>query len=191
MSRKNPLANQLGTRIRDIRRKRNLTLIELSKYTGVAQATLSRMETGLMTGTVESHQKIAETLGISLAELYGGIDKRTSNTQLQTAVAPKKVTAKTDSMRYELLTQEISKKKITPLLLTLQSHGKTEIEQTENGVEKFAFVLDGNVTAKIGSEEYALESESSVYFDATLPHQFMNQGQKIARVLITVSPSKI
>ncbi len=191
MSRKNILASQLGLRIRDTRRKRNLTLIELSKHTGVAQATLSRMETGLMTGTVESHQKIAETLGISLAELYQGIDKRTAHTLLQKAGEAKKVTAKNDLMKCELLTQDISRKKITPMVITLAPHGKTEELQAESGVEKFLLVLEGTASALIGSQEYALGKEDSVYFDATLPHQFSNSGAKPARLLMMVSPSKI
>ena len=77
MTRKN-LASELGNRIREIRKQKKITLLELAKTTGVAQATLSRMETGLMVGTVKSHQKIAEALGISLAELYGHIDSRYS-----------------------------------------------------------------------------------------------------------------
>ena len=35
---------------------KKITLIELAKITGIAQATLSRMETGRMLGTVKSHQ---------------------------------------------------------------------------------------------------------------------------------------
>src|SRR3989338_266556 len=113
MARKN-IASDLGNRIRNLRRKKKITLIELSKLTGIAQATLSRIETGLMLGTVKSHQKIAETLGVSLAELYKEIDTRFEQTQLQNTSLPRKTVTKSEQMRCELLTQEISKKKITP-----------------------------------------------------------------------------
>ena len=126
MPRKNQIATQLGLRIRHIRRQKKITLIELSKLTGIAQATLSRMETGLMVGTVKSHQKIAETLGISLAQLYEGFDTRQARVGFLSAATKRKVTAKTNQMRCELLTQEISKKKITPLLITLNQRGKSE-----------------------------------------------------------------
>ncbi len=50
---------KVGNRVREIRKAKKVTLVELSKQTGIAQATLSRIETGSMVGTVESHRKIA------------------------------------------------------------------------------------------------------------------------------------
>ena len=191
MSQKDQLASTLGQRIRELRRKRKMTLIELSKHTDVAQATLSRMETGTMVGTVESHQKIAETLGVSLAQLYEGIDKRYSQTKHLPAAQERKVTAKPDQMKCELPTHEIAKKKITPLLVSLSGYGKSEIEQLERGVEKFIFVLDGSLKVILDKEEYNLGCEDTLYFDASIPHHLVNPAPKQARLLMTVSPSKI
>jgi transcriptional regulator with XRE-family HTH domain len=190
MSRKN-LAAELGGRIRETRRQKKVTLLELAKITGVAQATLSRMETGLMLGTVKSHQKIAEALGISLAELYGGIDNRLNQVSHQAGSAERKIFAKTDQMRCELLTQEISKKKITPLLITLGSHGKSEIEKLERGVEKLIFVLEGTAAVKLDQKEYVLNQHDTLYFDASIPHQLVNPAGKQAKIFCAVSPSKI
>ena len=182
MSRKNQIAVRLGLKVRELRRQKSITLIELSKLTGIAQATLSRMETGLMLGTVASHQKIAETLGVSVADLYKEIDSRYEKIKLHHADEPKKVTAKTDQIKCELLTQEISKKKITPLLITLQGQGKSESEKLEHGVEKFLFVLEGAIKVVIGDKTYTLNTEETIYFDGSLPHQLMNAtGKQIGR----------
>ena len=190
MAKKSSIANELGERIRNIRRQKKTTLIELSKITGVAQATLSRMETGLMVGTVKSHQKIAEALGVSLAELYGGIDTRYERIGHQTASSERKIFAKTDQMKCELLTQEISKKKITPLLITLASHGKSGMEQLERGVEKLLFVLEGTIAIKLEEKEYTLNPYDTLYFDASIPHQLSNPGGKQAKIFCAVSPAK-
>ncbi|MBI1978175.1 MAG: helix-turn-helix transcriptional regulator [Candidatus Omnitrophica bacterium] len=191
MARKNVMAGELGTRIRNLRREKKITLIELSKQTGVAQATLSRMETGLMVGTVKSHQKIAEALGISLGQLYGGIDSRYERVKHIPASSERKVCAKTDQMRCELLTQEISKKKITPLLITLNAHGKSNVEQLERGVEKLLFVLEGTVTVQLEGKEYTLNPYDALYFDGSIGHQLMNPSGKQAKIFCAVSPSKI
>ncbi len=191
MGKKNLISSELGGRIRNLRRQKKITLIELAKITGVAQATLSRMETGLMIGTVKSHQKIAEALGISLGELYGGIDSRYDRIGHHPASAERKIFAKTDQMRCELLTQEISKKKIIPLLITLTSHGKSETERLERGVEKLLFVLEGTVTVQLEEKEYTLNPHDTLYFDASIPHQLSNPGSKQAKVFCAVSPAKI
>ncbi len=191
MARKNSMAGELGLKIRDLRRQKKITLIELSKLTGIAQATLSRMETGLMLGTVKSHQKIAETLGISLGELYQDLDTRLEKISHQAAGAERKIFSKSEQLKYELLTQEISKKKITPLLFTLAGHGKSETERSERGVEKFYLVLEGTITAHIDQKEFVLNAYDTLYFDASIPHSISNPAVKPAKVFCAVSPSKI
>ncbi len=191
MGRKNSMAAELGLKIRDLRRQKKITLIELSKITGIAQATLSRMETGLMLGTIKSHQKIAETLGISLGELYRDLDTRLEKIAYQTASIDRKISSKSDQLKYELLTQEISKKKITPLLLTLAGHGKSETEKSERGVEKFYLVLEGTIIIHLDQKEYTLNPYDTLYFDASIPHHLSNPAAKQARIFCAVSPSKI
>ena len=176
--------------MRTLRKAKGLTLVEISEKTGVAQATLSRIETGIMIGTVECHEKVAEALGIGLAEFYSGVDKRYEQIARQGKDA-RKITLHTKDIHVELLTQESSKKKITPLLLTLQGGGKTEKESNERGVEKFIWVLDGSVKVKLDQEEIVLKSQESLYFDASLPHQISNESAKPVKVFIAVSPPKI
>jgi transcriptional regulator with XRE-family HTH domain len=184
------MLKNLGQRIRTLRKEKSLTLVEISQKTGIAQATLSRIETGTMIGTVESHEKIAETLGIGLSELYTGVDRRYEQISHQAKEA-RAATHHTKDVHVEVLTQESSKKKITPLLLTLQGGGKTEKEYNERGLEKFVWVLEGHVKIKLETQEYDLKSQETLYFDASFPHQIVNDGQKVAKVFIAVSPSKI
>jgi len=185
------MLKNLGQRIRKIRKEKKVTLIDLSKKTGVAQATLSRIETGTMMGTIESHEKIAEALGIGLAELYSGVDRRYEQIAHLSKDAERKVTRQTKDVRFELLTQESSKKKITPLLVSLQGGSETQREHNERGVEKFLYVLEGDVKVKVDKEEFAITPGETLYFDASLPHQIINEKSKTAKILLAVSPSKI
>lgn len=185
------MLKNLGERIRKLRKDRSITLVELAKRTGVAQATLSRIETGTMMGTIESHERIAEAMGLGLAELYSGVDRRYDEISHLPRETQRKVTRQTKEARFELLTQESSKKKITPLLVTISARSETAVESNERGVEKFIFVLEGELTVKIDQEDYPLKTEETLYFDASLPHKIVNRGAATARVLMAVSPSKL
>ncbi|MBI4115719.1 MAG: helix-turn-helix transcriptional regulator [Candidatus Omnitrophica bacterium] len=182
---------KIGNRIRDLRKAKKVTLIDLAKQTGIAQATLSRIETGQMTGTVESHRKIAEALGLSLAELYAPLDRRYDEVALSKQETPHKVVHQSRGCQIELLTQEVTKKKITPLLLKLSGNAKTTLERGERGVEKFLWVLEGEVELGLEKESYSLKQGDSIYFDASIPHRLSNPKSKAAEVFIAVSPSKI
>ena len=182
---------KIGNRVRELRKAKKVTLVELSKQTGIAQATLSRIETGTMVGTVESHRKIAEALGLGLAELYAPLDRRYQEIVHAKKEAPRKVVHQGRGCQIELLTQEVTKKKISPLLLTLSANARTTQEQNERGVEKFIWVLEGEAEAVLEKETYSLKTGETIYFDASLPHRFINPKAKAAKLFVAVSPSKI
>ncbi len=185
------MLEKLGERIRELRKEKKLTLVEIAQKTGIAQATLSRIETGTMTGTVESHSRIADAIGISLAELYSGIDERESATHHRKKEDEPKVTHHGPHLQIELLTSESSKKKITPYLITLHAGAQSSPESAERGVEKFFYVLEGEVKAVLGSKEFPLKTGETLYFDASAPHHLVNDKKSTARILAAVSPSKL
>jgi phosphoribosylamine-glycine ligase len=57
---------QKGEIIHGLRKEKKITLLELSEKSGVALATLSRIENGKMTGTLKSHMNICKTLEIDI-----------------------------------------------------------------------------------------------------------------------------
>lgn len=59
-----------GSSLRILRRKRNMRLNRLSELSGIQIATLSRMETNKMIGTVKSYANIAKVLRLKISELF-------------------------------------------------------------------------------------------------------------------------
>lgn len=56
------------------------TLVEISKRTGIQNATLSRIQNGRMPGTLETNIAIADALGVSLADLFKKMPPSTKST---------------------------------------------------------------------------------------------------------------
>ena len=59
-----------GSSLRILRRKRNMRLNRLSELSGIQIATLSRMETNKMIGTLKSYANIAKVLRLKISELF-------------------------------------------------------------------------------------------------------------------------
>lgn len=182
---------QLGSKIKELRKSQNITLVELSEKSGVQIATLSRMENLKMTGTLESHIAIARALGVDITQLYAGIsnpgeriDHKSGNTQADVFVH-------TDKSSYEILVSKIKSKKMMPILLKIETGGHTNREENAIGTERFVFVLDGKVEAQISGQKYTLNKNNSLYFDASLPHSFTNIGKAQARLVSVITPAAL
>ncbi|HEV2108521.1 MAG TPA: helix-turn-helix transcriptional regulator [Thermomicrobiales bacterium] len=56
-------------RLREVRERLFVTQAELSERTGIAEATLSRLENGIQRPRISTVRKIAEGLGVATEEL--------------------------------------------------------------------------------------------------------------------------
>ncbi len=179
---------RIGKKLKAIRKERKMTLKELEEKSGVQIATLSRMEHDIMTGTLHSHINICKALGVSLSDFYRDVEDEHKTVSLikkrqkhPSFVYPKK------SM-IEMLTTQVTDKKMMPLLIKIRKGGQTHNEENKPGTEKFIYVLDGKILAKIGKEGYNLSKGDSIYFDASLPHTFHNLGKSESRTLCALTP---
>jgi transcriptional regulator with XRE-family HTH domain len=179
---------KIGKRMRELRREKDMTLEELSKKSGVALATLSRMENNKMTGTLPSHTRICKALGVSLVELYRELE---DEAKLVETVAKKKRTEHfihAKKAKYELLVSKALNKKIMPLMIKIGHGGETQTEKNKPGVEKFIYVMTGTIEASVGDQVYTLKHGDSLYFDASLEHSFKNKTKTEADAICIISP---
>jgi transcriptional regulator with XRE-family HTH domain len=178
---------QIGQQIQRLRKLKKISLTELARTSGVQIATLSRIENGKMTGTVESHIQIARSLNVDITELY-----QTLRPEDAVPVTPRDhlevISAPNDKVSTEILTRQSASKKMLPSLVRLQGKSATRIEKGPAGSEKFVFVLDGTVLVRIGEQTIKLTEKSSLYFAASQPHSFENPLSGMAKFLCITTP---
>lgn len=177
---------KLGDIIKRLRKERKMTLLGLSKESGVALATLSRIENGRMTGTLQSHMEICKAFKITLPELYKDLPSSKKTLEVQHKKPKEEVYIHDKKSLSEILTSSAQNKKMTPVLIKILKGGQTPSEKDASGTEKFAYILDGKVEAVIGDNRYNLSKDDTLYFESSLPHTFRNIGQSQAE-LITVT----
>ncbi len=184
-------AKSVGARLRALRKAQEVTLVELAKASGVDSATISRIETAQMTGTLECHIKLASALGAKVTELYAGIEEA----RTKDAVTVQGPAARNEVYVHEagkssmaLLTTDVLKKQMMPVLISIEPGGSTHKEEAKVGTEKFLYVLEGVVEAHIGSAIHELRRGASLYFDASIPHSLKNTGKHPAKCLSVTNP---
>ena len=179
---------QVGEIINKFREEKKMTLIEIAQRSGVALATLSRIENGKMTGTLESHMRICEALSVPLPELYLNLYPPRKSVDLQRQKSRTEVFIHDKKSSSELLASKVFNRKMMPVLIKIGKGGSTHKEETKYGIDKFIYVTDGKIEMGLGAEKYVLGKNDSLYFEAHIPHCFKNIGAAEAHVISVSCP---
>ena len=184
-------AKTIGARLRSLRKTQRVTLVRLAQDAGVDIATISRIETGQMTGTLQSHLKLATALGVKLTDLYASIEEA----RTKDAVSVQRPSQRGDVYLHHagkasmmLLTTDVMKRKLMPMLITIEPGGSTHPEEARVGTERFLYLFEGALDVKVGEAVHRLPRGSSLYFDASIAHQLKNAGKRTARCLSIITP---
>jgi quercetin dioxygenase-like cupin family protein len=178
----------IGEIIHSLRSERKMTLLELSRRSGVALATLSRIENGKMTGTLKSHINIASALEISLPELCKNLAASKKQVEVKSKKERADVFVHDKNLTFEMLASKTTNKKMMPVMLKIAKGSSTRKEETKSNIEKFIYVIDGRVEANISDEKYNLSKGDTLYFESSVPHFFKNTGLGESRLLVVTSP---
>ncbi len=178
----------VGEIIHKLRKARKMTLLELSNKSSVALATLSRMENGKMTGTLDSHMRICQALEIALPDLYKDLVESTRKIEVQTQKERAEIFVHDKKAKSEILASNVMSKKMMPAITLIAKGGSTHPEETKPGVEKFIYVLGGKLEANIGQQKYNIMKGDTLYFESAVPHHFKNTGNGDACLITVVAP---
>ena len=181
----------IGKKIKVLRQKKDWTLAELAKHSGVALSSLSRMETGKMTGTLESHLRIARALGVRVAELYVDIDPVGTAPEIHRGSEKNNALSEAAGVQLTLLVDGGLRKKMFPILVSLARAKSTKLQRDAGEAEKFLYVAKGDLEVELGRDVVTLSAGDALYFQANLPHRLKNVGSSNALCLSISSPPSL
>jgi transcriptional regulator with XRE-family HTH domain len=184
------VAPELGARIRELCRTRNLTLRQLCGMTGIPIATLSKVQNNLATLSYVQLTRLASGLGIGLNELFTStsVDVRTGRRAItRKGAGPREATRWYD---FQMLCSELANKKMNVAIMEIKARTPEEAGGlAAHEGEELAYVLDGSI--EVHTEDYLptrLDAGDSIYMDSTSGHVYINVGEAaVARVLAVTS----
>jgi len=182
---------EVGSRMRQIRREKGLSIKELSRLAGIEEDTLSRIESGEMQPQLGTVLKLSKSLERDMGALITGqgdrpyaITRMSDRRKVVRASSPKSSQAQ---YAYRGLAPDVKGRHMEPLLVRLQPH--PEEEPSLHHGEEFIFVLEGTVVLQLGEESFELEPGDSAYYQSTLPH-LVAAANESATILAVIYEAK-
>jgi transcriptional regulator with XRE-family HTH domain len=175
----------VGERLRTLRRFRRCTLQTVAARSGLSESFLSQVERGRSNASIASLKRIADALGVSMADLFepDGLPgprvlRRDERPALQFGILGRKLLLTPRPLHHlEVFAGE------------LEVGGSTGAEPYAHGdSEELFVVVSGTVRLELGGEEFELEPGDSIDYRSSTPHRAVNTGQERAEVLWIISP---
>ncbi|MGA3334221.1 MAG: XRE family transcriptional regulator [Terracidiphilus sp.] len=176
----------LGERIRRLRLKKSMGLVDLGKHTGLSASFLSQLETGRVVPTLRNLARIAMVFSKDLsyffetepAPIFRVHRKKDRVRMPQTGVEPPTYT-------FESLGYMVPDRHMDPYLAEFVPLPEdVEPKAHMHAGFEFLFVTHGELALQHGDQETMLSPGDAVYFDAGTPHSYRCAGSKPAEAII-------
>jgi len=171
---------EIGSRVRSIRKEKNVSLEELSKLTGFDVDFLAKIEKDEAQPQLGTVIKLSKALDSAFGRMVSGvgdrlysITRKNERTKISRSTSQK---GKRQVYQYMSLTPEVKGRHMQTLLVQLEENPDDEMSVHDG--EEFIYVLDGRVTLKIGQEAFEFEPGDSVYYLSTTPHLIAAKSEK-------------
>ena len=181
----------IGDKLRALRLKKKMGLVELGRHTSLSAAMLSKVERGKLFPTLPTLLRMALVFSVGLEYFFSDDKKRQVVAIVRRAERkrfPERPDGRDISFYFESLDFAAVERKLNAYYAEFQplQPGKARLHQ-HPGIE-FLSVLRGKLQLRIAAEEHVLESGDSIYFDSSLLHSYRRVSQKpCSAMVVTVA----
>jgi transcriptional regulator with XRE-family HTH domain len=180
----------VGARIREARKARGLTLMELSERSGIAVSTISKAERGDIALTYDKFAALAHSLRLEFDALFGRTRPmlKTASRPMTPSFTASGAQAIYDTPNYEygMLANELTGKRMVPMRAHIRARDVSDFpEYIRHAGEEFVFVLAGSLELCFeDGKVFRLEPGDSLYFDSAVGHVYVSASKEDAEVLV-------
>lgn len=180
----------IGAKIKKLRTKKNYTLQDLSRESGLSIGFLSQMERGMSAIAVETLANIAEILDTDLKFFF----KKTNIPKINPVIRnhEKEYSVVNEQIIQYFLTDNVEAYNILPRLYELLPFHSSESADPglyHHSGEEFIYVLEGVLTLFYQDNEYLLYSGDSIMIKSNIDHNWINSSNKIVKFISVNSPN--
>lgn len=174
-----------GTRLREVRELRGVSVRGLAEAAGVSASFLSQFERGLSDASVGNLRKLAQALGMNTADLFDdgplpnrtlllSKDRRLISADLGTV---KHLVSAPLSQAVEVYTGEI-----------VPGGVSAEVPYAHGSTTEIVLVTSGRISYELDGGRFDMAAGDSIEHSTSIPHRLSNNSEETANVVWIIAP---
>ena len=180
--------DQVGKRLKQIRKNKKITLEQLAKETGLSAGFISLVENGKSNIALDTLSKILLKLDFTLDQFF--------LTQADTVDDPVAHSieltwsAVTENIAFSVLSTNVNDFKLYPRVFLMHPEAvPTQTEMLQHDGEEFIMVLEGVATIYYAGRSYLLYPGDSIQIHSNSPHNWANKSNRDVKILSVHFPN--
>ena len=180
----------IGEKLRRLRLRKKMGLVELGRHTGLSAPMLSKVERGRLFPTLPTLLRIAMVFNVGLEHFFSDGRRAVALARKKDRlVFEEKFGGSEVAYRFECLDFKAGGRKLNAFYAEFPKTPPARARTHEHDGVEFIYVLSGSLTVRIGEEENMLRKEDAIYFDSSVAHGYRAAGNApCSAVVVTLVP---
>ena len=181
MAKKNEL--NIGSRLGDLRKRKQMTLDQLSSKSGVSKSILSQIERNISNPTVSTMMRIADALEETLSGFFMNIDEGKSS-PIETSKETPNISSKDGLCELSILGAGETVSWLQWYVLTMKPKGQLPSRSHGSNTFENITVISGEVVVNLKKQSETLKAGDTFRFPTNQEHTLINKSKTISKVLM-------
>jgi transcriptional regulator with XRE-family HTH domain len=184
-------AYAIGEKLRALRLKKKMGLVELGRHTGLSPALLSKIERGRLFPTLPTLLRIALVFSVGLEYFFVGAREKPLVAVVRKADRvrlPERPKARESAYHFESLDYPAAERRFNSYYAEFLPADPDRLRLHDHPGAEFIYVLHGTLSVHVQGNEHVLSPGDSMYFDSGLPHGYRRSGGRRCSALVVTAP---
>ena len=180
----------VGEKLRGLRLKKKMGLVELGRHSGLSPALLSKIERGRLIPTLPTLVRIALVFSVGLEYFFSDQARRAapSITRKKDRLRfPDHPGERETNFRFESLDFHAVDRKLNAYYVEFEIVPTERARRHQHGGAEFIYVVQGRLVVQVGETDFALESGDSMYFDPSVSHSYRRDGRALCSAVVVTT----
>ena len=181
----------IGSKLRRLRLRKSMGLVELSKHTGLSPALLSKLERDLMHPTLPTLLRISMVFSVGLEYFFNpepkpvlAIVRKKDRLRFPDSPDVRKI-----NYYFESLDFPVPNRALSSYLAEFEPVAEENSRFHEHPGIELLYVLSGKLELRISEDRHELSEGDSIYFESSRPHGYRKIGARRTQALVvTLDP---
>ena len=182
----------IGNKLRRLRLRKSMGLLELSKHTGLSPALLSKLERDVMHPTLPTLLRIAMVFSVGLEYFFNPeprpvLEIVRKKDRLRFPDSPD---ATQIAYYFESLDFPVADRSLNSYLAEFEPMDAEHSRFHDHPGIEFLYVLSGTLELRVGEDRHELAEGDAIYFDCSVPHGYRRIGAERTTALVVALESR-